>query len=102
MKRQISNQNSKKKTELRKLVLAQLSKMRKKMKREHPGMLEGLREKIEASNAQNAAKRTSIEKNELPIDQSKNIEAIEKMLEIKSKNPNFEKAVKAILSKDQR
>jgi len=98
MKREISNQNSEKKAELRKLVLAQLSKMRKKMKREHPGMLEGLREKIEAKNNKEAVKPESKE-DELVIDQDKNIEAIEKMLNLKTGNPAFEKAVKAILCK---
>ncbi|NCT41435.1 MAG: hypothetical protein GW778_07235 [Alphaproteobacteria bacterium] len=108
MKRILSNQNKDKKAELRKLVLIQLSKMRTKMKREHPGMLEGLREKMEASQQNQASQpfkptppETAQAKPDLAIDHVKNKETIEKMLNLKSDNPGFEKAVKAILSKQK-
>lgn len=106
MKRKVSNQNtnknSEKKAELRKLVLAQLSKVRKKMQREHPGMLEGLKEKIEEKNrADKTPTKSEPQKSEVEIDQQKNREAIEKMLSLKTDNPGFEKAVKTILSKQK-
>ena len=100
MKRVYSNQNkNKKKRELRKLVLAQLSKMRKKLKKEHPGMLERLGEAIEA-NKKAPPKPTPKRMNSgaVKIDQEKNIEAVEKMLVLKDNNPKFEKAVKTMLS----
>jgi len=103
MKRIHSNQNKDKKAELRKLVLMQLSTMRKKMKKEHPGMLESLREKIEAAKKSVAPPgrkaTTPQQQSELVIDQEKNQQTIEMMLNLKSDNPGFEKAVKAILSK---
>lgn len=99
------NQNKKKKQELRRLVLMQLSKIRRKMKREHPGMLEGLRDTIEANktvtkSAKPTAQKTE-EKSELVIDQAKNVETIQKMLDLKGESPGFERAVKALLLKQQ-
>jgi len=102
MKRKVSNQNSEKKAELRKLVLAQLAKMRKKMKREHPGMLENVRKQVEENKAKPAKKKSTpppIAPNEIAIDQGKNMETIQKMLDLKSDNSGFEKAVKAMVSK---
>ena len=103
MKRIHSNQNKDKKEELRKLVLMQLSKMRKKMKKEHPGMLEGLREQIEANKKEQAKSHNARlnQQSELTIDQGKNKQTIEKMLNLKPDNPGFEKAVKAILSQQK-
>ena len=104
MKRKFSNQNKDKKAELRRLVLVQLAKMRRKMKREHPGMLESLKEKIEAQkNTPPRKKERALVSphDELTIDQGKNKQTIEKMLNLKSDNPSFEKAVKAILSQQK-
>lgn len=104
MKRILNNRKKQKKAEIRRLVLDQLRKMRKKMKREHPGMLENMRETLEEQKkaaAQKSAKKPAPQppKNEVSIDQAKNIEAVEKMLNLKGKNPGFEKAVKAMLPK---
>jgi len=100
MKRVYSNQNkNKKKAELRKLVLAQLSKMRKKMKKEHPGMLEKMRDAMDSSKKSKPVKPSHRPKpNEEQVDQSKNIEAVEKMLALKNGNASFEKAVRTMLS----
>ena len=101
MKRVYSNQNkNKKKRELRKLVLAQLSKMRKKLKKEHPGMLERLGEVLEANKKTSSElPQKRVSSDDVKIDQDKNIEAVEKMLALKEdSNPNFEKAVKTMLS----
>ncbi len=98
MKRKYSNQNTnKKKTELRKLVLMQLSKMRKKIQKEHPGMLEGIKEQV---NQQRKTSDALVGQDvQISIDKDKNRDAVEKMLNLKSDNPAFEKAVKTILSK---
>jgi len=103
MKRLYSNQNkNKKKAELRKLVLAQLSKMRKKMKKQHPGMLEKMREAVEASKKNKSAEPSEkTQPAEVQIDQNKNIEAVEKMLALKNGNANFEKTVRTMLSKQK-
>lgn len=101
MKRVHSNENkNKKKAELRKLVLAQLKKMRKRMKKEHPGMLEKMREAVEVSKKTSSKKtpQSIREPSEEIIDQDKNIEAVEKMLALKSGNANFERAVRTMLS----
>ncbi len=100
MKRILSNRNKQKKAEIRRLVMDQLRKMRKKMKREHPGMLENMREAIEKNKKAAVSEPVSEQpQSELNIDQSKNIEAVEKMLSLKENNPGFEKAVKAMLPK---
>lgn len=100
MKRILNNRNKKKKAEIRLLVLEQLRKMRNKMKREHPGMLENMRDTIETSKKKTDKKPAPQQpKEEISIDQSKNIEAVEKMLNLKGTNPGFEKAVKAMLPK---
>ena len=108
MKRILSNRNKHKKAEIRRLVMEQLRKMRKKMKREHPGMLENMRETIEKNKSETAQRKANpafkntvdqTPQDELNIDQAKNIEAVEKMLNLKGGNPGFEKAVKAMLPK---
>lgn len=101
MKNVYSNQNgNKKKAELRKLVLMQLAKVRKKLKKEHPGMLEkmgAVLEKNKAEQHQKPQKHSAA--GDVRIDHDKNVESIEKMLMLKAGNPNFEKAVKTMLSK---
>ena len=108
MKRILNNRNKQKKAEIRRLGKEQLRKMRQKMKREHPGMLENMRDTLEKSKKSAAQKKKTqqpkesapqLSQDELKIDQAKNIEAVQKMLNLKQGNPGFEKAVKAILSK---
>lgn len=97
MKRVYSNENkNKKKAELRRLVLAQLTKMRQKIQKDHPGMLSKLRSKMEENEAAKCS--NALQDNQHLIDQSKNIESIEKMLDLRESNPAFEKAVRTILS----
>ena len=107
MKRTHSKRNKEKKAEIRRLVFEQLRKMRQKMKREHPGMLENMREILEKKNKQKAPQNTAPiaaqrANADTAVDQEKNIEAIEKMLALKEGgNPGFEKAVQALLNKDK-
>ncbi|MFK7839954.1 MAG: hypothetical protein AB8B83_06440 [Bdellovibrionales bacterium] len=80
-------------------MLVQLAKMRKKMKKEHPGMLEKMRDKISQSQGKSKPITKPKLSPDVNLDQNKNIQTIEKMLDLKTENPGFEKAVKAILSK---
>ncbi len=92
MKRIYSNE---KKPELRKLILMQLSKTRQKIQKEHPGLLTQLQNKMEQQKGSAKASQGS---EDLFIDRHKNIESVEKMLNLKESNPVFEKAVLAMLS----
>ena len=101
MKRVYSNRNKKKKAELRRLVLRQLAKMRKKIRKEHPGMLEKMQDMMVTQKKSVAVAPQQQTSQETRIDQKKNIEAVEKMLSLKNSDPAFEKAVRAMLSKQE-
>ena len=100
MKRTHSNENKQKKAEIRKLVLEQLKKMRQKMKREHPGLLENMREILEKNQKEQANRQTvpTKTKADTDVDHKKNKEAVEKLLTLKSHSPGFQKAVETMLS----
>ena len=98
MKRRHSNENKQKKAEIRRLVLEQLKKMRKKMKREHPGLLENMQEILEKNQKAEVKKATKPSLGDTEVSQNKNKEAVEKLLDLKSDNPAFKKAVQTMLS----
>ena len=110
MKRNRQKNNQKKKAELRKLVMQQLKKMRKKMKKEHPDLINNIRKLWENSqkNSQTINKEKvqagiskkvhTKEMNTYSVDQKKNKEAIEKLLELKCHSPAFQKSVQAMLA----